>query len=118
MENNKLRVFCLGWYDNDNLGDEAFKPAFQALWPQYEFTFSNDPSKFDTALHDVVFYGAGSIFDEAQYSKARFNVPYAIVGVSLPKLTPTLRTLLAGAQIVVVRDKASQDVWADAVVAS
>lgn len=106
-----MNVFVLGWYDNQNLGDEAFKDAFRHLWPQANFTFSSDIRKFDPQVHGALWLGGGDIFGGNQFLELPPDVPVAVIGVGISGLNDAVRRVLDRAQIVIVRDHASKTAY-------
>jgi len=42
MESNRL-INVIGWYDKNNIGDEAYKISFKKIWPNANFVFSDIP---------------------------------------------------------------------------
>lgn len=59
-----MKILVHGWYHQDNLGDDLFIEAFQALFPQFEFKFSNQITLYDVQQADAVFIGGGSFLNE------------------------------------------------------
>lgn len=56
MESNRL-INVIGWYDKNNIGDEAYKISFKRLWPNANFVFTNTP--IDSADEYVI--GGGDV---------------------------------------------------------
>ena len=60
----KPKLLIFGWYHHGNLGDEWFKEAFTALFPDYSLTFTNFLSDIGILTHDVLIIGGGSFLDQ------------------------------------------------------
>jgi polysaccharide pyruvyl transferase WcaK-like protein len=107
----KHRAYVLGWTGHQNLGDEAFKPAFQSLWPSVEFTF-RDRLNPDVNRFDSLWVGGGSFLDSEIPGVKNINVtiPICFVGISInSSIKPSNKLLLDRAKVVVVRDEQSLD---------
>lgn len=58
------RVLVYGFYGHDNLGDELFTQAFQHLFPDIHFTFTDKITAQRLEGVDAVFIGGGSFLDQ------------------------------------------------------
>jgi polysaccharide pyruvyl transferase WcaK-like protein len=110
------RIFVLGWYGHDNIGDESFKTAFQSLWPQFAFTFGDKiPKDIDT--YSAMWVGGGSFLESYQKGIEKVTIPLAFLGVGLSKdVHPLNKEAMDRAKIVVVRDQASLEFHPSAIV--
>jgi len=52
-------IHILGWYDHDNIGDEAYKIAFPKLFPNHEFTFGEKIQ----GKPDTIILGGGDVLN-------------------------------------------------------
>lgn len=59
-----MKILVFGWYHQNNLGDDLFIDAFQALFPSFDFKFVNEISLNDLQDVDGVFIGGGSFLTE------------------------------------------------------
>lgn len=53
-------ILVYGWYNQGNIGDELFKDAFRAIFPEYQFIFIEKITKASLEAADAVFIGGGS----------------------------------------------------------
>lgn len=101
----------VGWYasKHKNIGDEAFKPAFQKIWPDFEFTFVNHVPK-NINDFDFIWFGGGSFLDQhlPNPHKLDIKIPVGFIGVGAGHVHQDYLPLLKRAKAVVVRDKESQ----------
>lgn len=111
------KICVIGWYGHQNLGDEAFKESFHALWPDFHFTFRDRPPGPDEPF-DALWVGGGSFFDQPFHPLRHLRLPIGVIGVGLSSAihANNLETL-DRARIVVVRDQRSQRRWGSAVLA-
>ena len=111
-----MRGFVFGWYGHGNLGDEAFKPAIQSLLPGVDLTFG-DHLPYDINTYDFLWIGGGSFLESPISGASHVNIPIGFVGVGLSNaLHKSNRLLLKKADLVLVRDSLSKDVWTKATV--
>lgn len=118
------RVLVYGWYGKGNLGDEAFKPAMQGLWPDAHFTFV-DTLPTPQRMHqnfDALFFGGGSFTDQPIQGADRASegfvpiipIPHAYISVGIGDyIHSDHKWLLREAAIVIVRDQASYERYLD-----
>ena len=98
------RVYIFGWYGHKNLGDEAFKKAFECLWgDRVEFTFGNSIPK-DVNEFDICFVGGGSFLDQEIPRLNEITIPLGFIGIGFhsyihPKNIPVLEK----AKIIITR---------------
>ena len=112
-----MKILVLGWYHNGNLGDEAFKSAFCALWPAIDFTFDNCLINYQPGVFDGIWVGGGDLLDGDQFLDLPTDVPIAVIGVGFRNLSAKARALLDRAKVVVVRDKSSHTEYSRALLA-
>lgn len=60
-----IEILCYGWFGKKNVGDQLFKEAFEYLFPQYNFVFTDKITKHSLYYTDVVFIGGGSFLHAA-----------------------------------------------------
>lgn len=58
------KVLVYGWYNQNNLGDELFKDAFNNLFPEFEFVFTDYIRVEHLKNIDAIFIGGGSLVGE------------------------------------------------------
>lgn len=58
-----MKILVYGFYSKSNLGDQYFIQAFQKLFTEYEFTFSDKITEELFHSHDALFLGGGSFLD-------------------------------------------------------
>lgn len=92
----------LGWYNNKNLGDEAFRLAFYTLWPNHKFSFFNHP--IDWKDYDALIVGGGSLLD-SDFKIGNTDIPIGLIGVGIGT-TPNNSTmkLLERSKVALVRN--------------
>lgn len=59
------KVLVYGYYDKSNLGDDLFADAFKGLFPNYQFTFTDNIKPHHLENMDAVFFGGGSFLAES-----------------------------------------------------
>lgn len=102
------KVAVVGWYGHQNSGDEAFKSAFQGLWPDVDFWFFDKvPPAVDTAF-DAIVFGGGSFLDQpikSWVTAAGVTIPIGFLGVGIHnRIHPDNVAWLERAKIVVARN--------------
>lgn len=98
MESNRL-VNVVGWYDKNNIGDEAYKLAFEELWPDANFVFTDQPIK----EADEYVIGGGDVLSHDMISNMHsFIKDTSIMSVSFPP--KEVGSLLSEAKRIWVRD--------------
>jgi hypothetical protein len=79
------KTLVYGFYGHDNIGDELFKIAFEKLFPEYEFTFTDHLSLELLENKDALFFGGGSFLN--QYIEGwdiwDINIPIFYIGIGL-----------------------------------
>lgn len=60
---SRAEILVYGWYHQSNLGDDLFVEAFEKLWPEYEFTFTNSITLSQIKKSQVIVFGGGSFLD-------------------------------------------------------
>lgn len=100
-----MNVLVYGWYNHGNIGDELFKLAFNNLFPDFNFTFTNLINNVDG--YDAIFIGGGSLLD----GKPRFvNInqiktkPIFYIGIGTEtSIHPIHQDLMANAKLIASR---------------
>ncbi len=59
-----MNVLTYGWFGHNNIGDELFKDAFNKLFPEYNFTFTDHFTLENVNSADVIFFGGGSFLNQ------------------------------------------------------
>lgn len=107
----RKKIAVIGWYNHGNVGDEAFKAAFQALFPQFDFTFMAHVPDDINANFDAVWVGAGSFLDEHTGGLAEITLPMAFLGIGMGHVPgDVLLSVMAKAKALVVRDSLTQKI--------
>lgn len=109
-----MKILVYGYYNKSNLGDDLFVDAFRNLFPNYQFTFT-DNIKINQLDVDAVFFGGGSFLAETlkasnevfQELKKR-KLFYIGVG-SETALDPRHQELISLAKLVAVRTEQNLD---------
>jgi polysaccharide pyruvyl transferase WcaK-like protein len=60
-----MKVLVYGWFHQGNIGDDLFIQAFQHLFPDFEFVFSENITSDKLQGVDVVFLGGGSFLHDS-----------------------------------------------------
>ena len=103
-----MGIFVFGWYDHNNLGDEAFKPSIRSLFPEKQFTFGNSIPKDINTLYDELWVGCGSFLDQQIKGIELVTIPIGFIGVGIGHtVTPQNLEALKRARFVIVRDRLS-----------
>lgn len=58
-----MQVLVYGFYNSRNIGDRLFKLAFQKLFPEYQFTFTDVLTLELLQKFNIIFFGGGSFLD-------------------------------------------------------
>ena len=120
MRTDPKRVLVYGWYRQSNLGDDLFAEAFGRLWPEYDFTFTNELTKEAVAASDAVLFGGGSFLDNPirAESGAIYGIesrPILYVGVGLEtEIHREHQELLQRSRLVATRSGAGANKVKDA----
>lgn len=77
-----MQALVYGWYNKANLGDELFKLAFQKLFPNFKFTFTDKLDINNTEAADIIIFGGGSFL----YAPVNFHNKNRILDVVKEKL--------------------------------
>jgi polysaccharide pyruvyl transferase WcaK-like protein len=56
-----MNIIVYGWYGHGNIGDESFKLAFQKIYPQHTFSFTDTDKDFHEQGYDLCIIGGGDI---------------------------------------------------------
>lgn len=105
----KIKTLVYGYYDKSNLGDDLFADAFQSLFPNYQFTFTDHIKPHHLENMDAVFFGGGSFLAESLKASPeafellkKMNLFYIGVG-SETALDKRHQELISLAKLVAVR---------------
>lgn len=102
----RQKIAVIGWYNHGNVGDEAFKKAFQALFPQFDFDFQAHVPGNVNDVYDAVWVGAGSFLDEQVGGLEDVKLPTAFLGIGMGHAPgDRLLSVMAKAKALVVRDQ-------------
>lgn len=105
------KVLVYGFYFHENLGDDLFMEAFQYLFPDIEFIFTDYIDTKNLNDIDVIFFGGGSFllekpiisneaFEELKYKK----IFYLGIGVEA-EMHPAHKELMSNAVMVGTRSQ-------------
>lgn len=104
-----MKVLVYGWYHQDNIGDDLFIEAYQYLFPNLQFTFTEVITSDKLQNVDVVFFGGGSflldrprIDDDALAALKTKKIFYIGVGVE-GAIHPIHMELMSLASLVAIR---------------
>lgn len=104
-----MKVLVYGWYHQGNIGDDLFMDAFQHLFPDISFEFSEKITVDKLKDVDAVFFGGGSflldrpnISSEALQILPTKKVFYLGVGVE-PDIHVTHQALMSHAALIATR---------------
>ena len=104
------KVLVYGWYHQGNIGDDLFIEAFQHLFPNYEFIFTDTISLSKLTDIDAVFFGGGSFLsgrpqiDEDAMSALLLDKKIFYLGVGVENVIhPNHKLLMVNAQMVATR---------------
>ena len=85
------QVVVLGWYGHANIGDEAYKLAYPAIFPDVSFTFQDNLDNIERP--DAVILGGGDVINESffiqikKFTKKFPDVPIYAMSVNVnPKV--------------------------------
>jgi Polysaccharide pyruvyl transferase len=102
----KKNILVVGWFDNGNTGDEAFKSAYLDLFGERaNLHFQNHipPTVND---FDVCFIGGGSFLDQKIDGLSTIRIPLAFIGVGIHDSVHVSNTeALQAARLIVVRNR-------------
>jgi polysaccharide pyruvyl transferase WcaK-like protein len=111
-----VNILVLGWYFKQNLGDNLFIEAFQHLFPQHQFTFTDKITL--SQLNDIqaVFIGGGSFINQPcqvapeAWSKLT-SLPICYVGIGAEtNIHDTHRQLMSIAKLIAIRSDSHLDI--------
>lgn len=110
-----MRVLVYGWYRQGNIGDDLFIEAFQHLFPDIDFSFTETIGLEQLQNVDAVFFGGGSflldrpqISDEALKELKNKKVFYLGIGVE-SEIHSTHIELMRGARMIATRSPTQID---------
>lgn len=114
----KKQILCLGFYGHQNEGDELFKLAFEELFPDYTFTFTDHLTLELFEGKDALFIGGGSFLNQDLETDFRImdllnivkTIPILYIGVGLEtELGKNHSFLLRSAKLVAYRSNYSNN---------
>lgn len=105
----RKRVVVYGWYGHHNVGDEAFKVAFQSILPEVDLTFV-DKIPDDINSYDALIIGGGSFLEKPiDWKTFLINIPIAFIGVGFTdNVAAANKYFMDNAKIVVARNNIPQ----------
>lgn len=80
-----MKIFVLGWYNHDNVGDESYKIAFPLVFPQHNFTFSD---RIPVNIHEyqAIILGGGNVLKPYFLEQLKnLNLPIYAISVGCEK---------------------------------
>jgi polysaccharide pyruvyl transferase WcaK-like protein len=110
-----MKVLVFGFYTKGNLGDEFFADIFRALFPDFQFTFTDKINEAILKDQDAVFFGGGSFLDQVlsiQTSALPLlkTKPIFYLGIGTEiDIHPIHLDLLKIAKLIVIRSSAKLD---------
>jgi len=111
----KMKVLVYGWYGKGNLGDDLFVDAFQYIFPDYQFTFTDKIKLSQLTNCDAVFIGGGSFLGECcQIASDAIETlktkPIFYLGVGPEtSIHPTHQELIKLAKLIAIRSQSNLD---------
>lgn len=97
-------ILVYGWYGHGNIGDELFKSAFQTLFPNQNFIFTDNFSPSLLEQVDTVIIGGGSFMDSAIDTEGLSNKKILYIGVGLEtNIHPSHQFLMGRADLIASR---------------
>lgn len=106
-----MNILVVGFYNKQNIGDQLFIDAFNALFPDINFIFTNYITKNNIGISDTIFIGGGSfLFSEPFIDKDCFdivktkNIFYISVGMETD-IHPLHIELLKLAKLIALRSE-------------
>ena len=67
----KPKILVYGWYHKNNIGDDLFVEAFNHLFPNFDFTFTDVLHSHLIKEADAIFFGGGSFLYDPPYVSER-----------------------------------------------
>src|SRR5579885_2555646 len=107
----KPKVLVYGWYHKGNIGDDLFVEAFQHIFPEFDFTFTDVLTSHQVKDADAIFFGGGSFLHDAPIStdfalKLAKQKPIFYIGVGVEaEIHPTHQELMRLARLIATRSK-------------
>lgn len=81
-----MRIFVLGWYGHNNLGDESYKISFTKVWDQHEFIFSDNIT--EKQEFDLCIIGGGDVIRQENLNRiSKLKCPKIALSVTITKLS-------------------------------
>lgn len=99
------KIFVFGWYNHNNLGDEAFKKSFEYLWgDKVKFTFASKIPQNINEEYGACFVGGGSFLDQEIKGLNTVSIPLGFIGVGVHSyIHPTNIQALKKSKIIITR---------------
>ena len=104
-----MRLAVFGYYGKQNIGDELFREAFRALFPDHSFSFFDRITRDNASQADAIIIGGGSLLNgdfphepEALPPLAQKPLLYISVGAETA-IHPFHERLLRQARLVAIR---------------
>src|SRR5271169_5499207 len=102
-------ILVYGYYNHKNMGDELFKLAFETIFPDYQFIFTDTIDATALEQASAVFIGGGSILNENMNIDENLlpqllkkKIFYLGVGIET-EIHDIHRQLMPNAQLIAVR---------------
>ncbi len=81
-----MNIIVYGWYGHGNIGDESFKLAFQKIYPQHSFYFTDTDKDFQLKEYDLCILGGGDIVCKQNLDKIKkIKCPKIALSVTITK---------------------------------
>jgi hypothetical protein len=113
----RKKILVVGYYGKGNVGDESFRPAFQAVWPQWDFEFADKiPEAYEH--FDAIIIGGGSLLSAPLQTPfpQTLNRPVAFVSVDDHAPHAAYKGLLKEAKVVLSRSPGTKHRFAPDIV--
>lgn len=76
-----MKINIVGWYGQNNIGDEAFRPAIETICKGHELTYVTPPSIHTNP--DLVILGGGAVASPYYFKSLPTSCPRYAIGVDL-----------------------------------
>lgn len=108
-----MQNHVIGWYGKANCGDDAFKNAFHALYPDDNFHFDGGANMLDVAPGTRVILGGGDVIKSYYLDRIPDDQPFSVIGCGLGYTSEI--DLLAGRKVDValLRNRADAELARD-----
>lgn len=78
-----MRILVLGWYGHHNVGDESYKEIIPSLFPQHNFTFTDNLKSQIIEEFDAIVLGGGNVLRKGFVSELQKTKNIKIFGLSV-----------------------------------